>query len=273
MRRWLATAGIAALCIAPLGADVTITQTTSVEGGMMPAATQGATPKMVMRIKGTKLRTDLEVMGQTTVTIVDVVSRQTIVLNATNKTARIISPEAAAAAMPSEMPKMDVSFKATGQSKTIEGAQCDEHTFTMKMEMSELGGPGGKMPPEAAAMMKDVHLTVNGNIWVATSGPGTADYVALQKAAIASSMAGALTGAGGSQQRGGMEKMLAAAASAPGLPYLSEIHTSFSGTGPMVQMLQQSGAMKITQKVTSVSTDAIPDDMFTVPADYQVDKK
>jgi hypothetical protein len=272
MRRWLATAGIAALCIAPLGADVTITQTTSFEGGMMAAATQGATPKMVMRIKGTKMRTDFEVMGQNTVTIIDVVSRQTIILNPATKTAQVISAEAAAAAMPAEMPKMDVSFKATGQSKAIEGAQCDEHTFTMKMEMSELGAGGGKMPPEATAMMKDVHLTVNGNIWVAKSGPGTADYVALQKAAIAANMVGALTGAGGAQ-RGGMEKMLAAAASAPGLPYLSEIHTSFSGTGPMVQMLQQSGAMKITQKVTSVSTDALPDDMFTVPAGYQIDKK
>jgi hypothetical protein len=272
MRRWLATAGIAALCMAPLGADVTITQTTSVEGGMMPAATQGAAPKMVMRIKGTKMRTDFEVMGQNTITIVDAVSRQVIVLDAARKTAQIITPEAAAAAMPAEMPKMDVSFKATGQSKSIEGAQCDEHTFTMTMDMSEMGGPRGKMPPEAAAMMKDVQMMIAGTVWVAKSGPGTADYVALQKAAIAANMAGALTGAG-TRAPGGMEKMLAAAASAPGLPYLTEINTSFSGTGPMVQMLQQSGTMKITQKVTSVSTDAITDDMFTVPPGYQVEKK
>jgi hypothetical protein len=272
MRRWLATAGIAALCIVPLGADVTITQSTTIEGGMMAAAGPGAAPKMVMRIKGTKLRTDLDVMGQNNVTIIDVVTRETIILNAATKTAQVISPEAAAAAMPAQMPKVDVSFNATGQSKTIEGAQCDEHTFTMKMDLSELGGPGGQMPPEAAAMMKDVQLTVKGNVWVAKSGPGTADYVALQKAAIAANMGGALIGAGG-PQRGGMEKMLAAVASAPGLPYLSEIHTSFSGTGAMVQMLQQSAAVKITQKVTSVSTDAIPDDMFAVPAGYQVDKK
>lgn len=271
MRRWLATVGIAALCIAPVGADVTITQTTTLEGGMAAAATQGGTPKMVMRIKGTKMRTDFEVMGQNTVTIVDVVSRQVIVLDTARKTAQIMTPEAVAAKMPPEMPKMDVSFKATGQSKTIEGAQCDEHTFTMKMDMTELGGPGGQMPPEAAAMMKDVQMMIAGNVWVAKSGPGTADYVALQKAAIAANMAGALTGAGG-RTPGGMEKMLAAAASAPGLPYVTEINTSFSGTGPMVQMLQ-AGAMKITQKVTSVATDAIPDDMFTVPADYQVEKK
>jgi hypothetical protein len=257
--------------MAPLGADVTITQTTSFEGGMMAAATQGATPKMVMRIKGTKMRTDFEVMGQNTVTIVDVVSRETIILDATKKTAQIITADAAAAAMPGELPKMDVSFKATGQTKAIEGAQCDEHSFTMKMDMSEMGA-SGQMPPEAAAMMKDVHIMVTGNIWAAKSGPGTADYLTLQKAAIAANMGGALTGAG-ARKPGGMEKMLAAAASAPGLPYLSEINTSFSGTGPMVQMLQQSGTMKITQKVISVSTDAIPDDMFTVPAGYQVEKK
>lgn len=272
MRRWLATAGIAALCIAPLGADVTITQTTNFEGGMAAAATQGGTPTMVMRIKGTKMRTDFEVMGQNTVTIVDVVSRQVIVLDAAKKTAQIMTPEAVAANMPAEMPKIDASFKATGQSKTIEGAQCDEHTFTMKMDMTELGGRGGQIPPEAAAMMKDVQMMIAGNVWVAKSGPGTADYVALQKAAIAANLAGALTGAG-ARAPGGMEKMLAAAASAPGLPYLTEINTSFSGTGPMVQMFQKSGAMKITQRVTSVATDAIPDEMFTVPADYQVEKK
>jgi hypothetical protein len=269
MRRWLATAGLAALCSVPLGADVTITQTTTLEGGILAAAGQGETPKMVTRIKGTKMRTDMEAMGQSIVTIVDVVSRQTIILNPAKKTAQIFTPEAAAGALP-DVAKMDVNFKSTGQSKIIEGAQCEEQTFTMKMNMSDLGAPG-QMPPEAAAMMKDVHLEVIGNVWVATSGPGTADYLAFLKAAIASNMVGALIGAG--QQKGGFGKMLAAAASAPGLPYLSEINPTFSGTGPMVQVLQQSGAMKITQKVTSVSTDAIADEMFTVPADYQVEKK
>jgi hypothetical protein len=269
MRRWVASAAIAALCMAPLGADVTVTQTTTIEGGVA-SAMQGATPKMVMRIKGSKMRSDIEAMGQTTTMIVDVATKQTTILNPATKTAQIISAEAAAAAMPDTLPKMDVSFKSTGQSRTIEGAQCDEHTFTMKMEMSELGA-GGQMPPEAMAMMKDVHMMVNGVLWIAKSGPGTADYLAFQKAAIAANLGSVLTGMG--QQKGGVDKMLAAATSAPGLPYLSEINTSFAGSGPMVQMMQQMGTMKITQKVTSVSTDAIADDQFQVPADYKVEKK
>jgi hypothetical protein len=269
MKRWLATAGIAALCIAPLRADVTINQTTTIEGGMA-AAMQGATPKMVMRIKGTKMRTDMEVMGQTNVIIVDVVTKQTTVLDAATKTAHVMSAQTIPADIADAVSKLDVSFKATGQSRTIEGAQCEEHTFTVKMNMGDMAA-GGQMPPEAAAMMKDVHLTVNGSTWIAKSGPGTADYLSLQKAAIAANMSGAMTGLG--QQKGGLDKMLSAAANAPGLPYLSEITTTISGSGPMVQMMQQMGAMKITQKVTSVSTDAIPDDMFTVPADYKVEKK
>lgn len=269
MRRSVATAAMAALCMAPLGADVTVTQTTTIEGGVA-AAMQGAPPKVVMRIKGSKMRSDIEIMGQTTTMIVDVATRQTTVLNPATKTAQIISAEAAAAAMPDTLPKMDVSFKATGQSRPIEGAQCDEHTFTMKMELSELGS-GGQMPPEAMAMMKDVHMMVNGSVWIAKSGPGTADYLGFQKAAIAANLGSVLTGMG--QQKGGIDKMLAAATSAPGLPYFSEITTSFAGTGAMVQMMQQMASMKITQKVTSVTTDAIPDSMFQVPADYQVEKK
>jgi hypothetical protein len=269
MRRWIATAGMAALCIASLRADVTIKQTMTFEGAMAAAA-QEAAPKMVMRIKGTKIRTDFEANGQTTVIIVDVTTRQTTLLDAATKTAHVISPEAAAAAMPAALPKMDVSFKATGQSRTIEGAQCEEQTFTVKMELAELG-LGGQMPPEVLAMMKDVHMIVNGSVWVAKSGPGTADYLALQKAAIAANMGSVLTGMG--QQKGGLDKLLAAATSAPGLPYLSEITTSVGGTSPMVAAMQQMASMKMTQKVTSVSTDAIADDMFAVPADYKIEKK
>src|SRR5688572_705683 len=132
MRRWIATAGIAALCIAPVRADVTVTQTTTFEGGAA-AAMQGATPKMVMRIKGTKMRTDVEAMGQTTVVIVDVATKQTTVLDAATKTAQVMSAEAMAALLPGTVPKVEATFTATGQTRTIEGTQCSEHTFTMKM--------------------------------------------------------------------------------------------------------------------------------------------
>lgn len=37
-------------------------------------------------------------------------------------------------------------------------------------------------------------------------------------------------------------------------------------TGPVVDVMNQMGPMKMVQKIASVSTDAVPDDVFTVPA-------
>ena len=58
MRRWLLTIGVAALCLVPLHADVTIVQTMTVEGPMA-GAIGGTLPTMTMRIKGNKARADV----------------------------------------------------------------------------------------------------------------------------------------------------------------------------------------------------------------------
>jgi hypothetical protein len=47
---------------------------------------------------------------------------------------------------------------------------------------------------------------------------------------------------------------------------------TIEGTGQMAEMMKQMGAMKITQKVSSITTDAIADDMFKVPAGYTIVK-
>jgi hypothetical protein len=74
-------------------------------------------------------------------------------------------------------------------------------------------------------------------------------------------------------QSGGMDKLMAAAASAPGLPYLTEITMTMEGSGPMVEAMKNMGPMKMVQKVTSVSTDTLSDDLFKVPDGYTVEKK
>jgi hypothetical protein len=62
-------------------------------------------------------------------------------------------------------------------------------------------------------------------------------------------------------------------AGVPGLPYLTEITMEFQGTGPMVDMMKQMGPMKMVQKISSVSTAPLADDLFTIPADYRIEKK
>jgi hypothetical protein len=63
------------------------------------------------------------------------------------------------------------------------------------------------------------------------------------------------------------------AASAPGIPYLTEMTIEMQGEGPMVDALKQMGPMKMIQKVASVSTDALADDLFKLPAGYTIEKK
>jgi hypothetical protein len=131
---------------------------------------------------------------------------------------------------------------------------------------------GAQMPPEAAGMLKGVKMAMNGSIWVAKSAPGVAEIMAFNKAALSSGLLAAVSGVKPGQP-GGMEQMLNAAASAPGLPYLTEMTLEIQGEGPMVEAMRQMGAMKMIQKVSSVSTDPISDDLFKLPAGYTIDKQ
>lgn len=271
MRKGLAVCAIVALAGIPLRADVTIVTTTTMEGpaaGMMG----GQTPKMTQRVKGLKARTDIDVMGQTMIAITDLAAKQVILLQSQTKTGQIITP-ASAAKGTSSLPDVDadVSFKPTGKSQAIDGQTCDEYTFTIRLAMAEMAG-GGQMPPEAAAMLKDVSMLMRGSTWVAKAAPGASELAAFNKAALSSNLIGAMAGLKPGQS-GGMDKLLAANASAPGIPYLTEMTMTFEGSSPAVAQMNAMGPMKMMQKVTSVSTEAIPETMFQVPQGYTIEKK
>lgn len=265
------TLAILVLCVTPLGADVTVTQTMSIEGAMT-AMMGGVTPRMVTRIKGRTSRTDIDVMDQTIATIANLATQQLIVLNGVDRTARFFgagSPAFPAGQAPA-LPKIDMTSRATGQSRVIEGAQCEEHAFTMSLNIAEMGA-SAQMPPEAAAAMKDVRMAISGSMWLATSGPAVAEYVGFHKAATDANMAAAVTGMVPGQA-GGLDGLIAAASAAPGLPYLTEMTMTFEGSGKVVDMMKLMGPMKMIQRVTSVSTDPIPDDLFVVPEGYSIVK-
>jgi hypothetical protein len=131
---------------------------------------------------------------------------------------------------------------------------------------------GGQLPPEAAAAMKDVVMIMNGSMWVAKSAPGAAEVAAFNKAAVSSNLLSAISGMQPGQT-GGMDKMMAAVASAPGVPYLTEITMTVEGSGPMVEAMSKMGPIKMVQKTSSVSTAAIADDLFRIPEGYTIEKK
>lgn len=282
MKRCLVTLAVFVLCMAPLRADLTFTQTMTMEGGAMAAMMAGKPVVITTRLKGMKARSDMEVMDTKITTLTDLTSKEITVLNHKDKTAQSIS---AVKPPDVELPKMtvDISFKPTGESKPIDGVQCFEHAFKMSFAFADMmpqpapkasQKEGAETASKAAEMMKDMKMMMDGSVWIAKSGPGASEYMAFQKAALEGNLTELLAGMmGGQQIRGGMDKLMKAITEAPGLPYLTEISMAIEGTGPMADMMkQQMTGMKLIQKMSSISTDPLADDVFTVPAGYTVKK-
>lgn len=269
MRRWSAAIAAVVFASVSLQADVTIKSRITVEGGP-PGANAGGPIEMVMQIKGMKSRTDMDAMGQKTVIIADMAARKVYMLNPATKTAQEIDSAAVVEKAGAAMPELDASVTPTGQSKAINSLSCDEYRIKMSMNMADIVGT--QVPPEAVEMMKGLTMAMDGSIWVAKEGPGAAEYVAFSKAALAANLSGVLSGAA-NKSNPGLEKLMAVTSQAQGLPCLTEMNMTVDGSGPVADMMKQSGAVKTSVTTTSIATDALAADLFTVPADYKIVKQ
>ena len=284
MRRWFAAGAVALMCVVRVSADLTITTATTLEGGMAAAAGGAPTPKIVTRIKGNKARTDIDLNGSQTSTIIDLATKQMVLLRHDDKTAQLVETGTGTVPTPQgpmPMPKIDTTVKATGQKREVSGQQCSEYAVTMTMDMSSMAGGRSDMPPEAAAMFKGLTMKMSGSTWVAKDAPGAAEYAKYQAAAAKMAM-GALAGAAGgggvgapgmgSSMPQGMEKLISGFAEAPGIAYLTELTMSVEGNSQIAAMMSQMGSMKIISRVTDVQTTALDAALFSVPADYKTIK-
>lgn len=269
MKKLVVIAVLIAFALVPVRADLTFVQTVTMEGPMAAMA-GGQSPKITMRIKGTKARSDIEMPIMSIVSIADVAEKQMIILNSQTKTAQVFTPEWAAGL---KTPGVDdVSFEPTGKTQTIDSQLCEEYQFSMTLNMDEMSAANTQFPPEAREMMKDVRMMMAGSVWIARNAPGVAEYTSYMKSASQSGAFLALSGMKPGQS-GGMEKLMAATSSAPGLPYLTEVTMTWQGTGPMVDAMSKMGPMKMIQKISSVSTEPISDDLFKIPEGYAIEKK
>jgi hypothetical protein len=273
MKRCLATLLVFAVCSAVVRADVTIVQSRTMEGAAAAMGGGNMAPKTTIRIKGMKSRSDVELPINTSV-ITDLVLKQVFLLRHDQKTAQITSAGApattTAAAKPPAM-SPDGAVTATGRSQVIDGVKCDEYTFTTQLAMAEM--TGSQMPPEAAQMLRDLTLVMKVSTWVAKDMPGAAEYITFQKALARSDFAASGLGIPPGVKVPGMETVLKALSSVDGLAYLTVMDLAVEGgSGQMADMMRQMGAMKITTKVTSISTDPVADDLFKVPEGYAISK-
>ena len=142
-KRGLATLLVFAFCSAIVRADVTLVQTTTIEGGMAQMAGAGGanmSPKSTIFIKGMKSRTEMDAGPVSVITITDLTTKQVIILRPDQKTATIVTatpPPAAGTGAPATPPitlAIDASVKPTGKTQVIDGFKCDEFTFTTTMD-------------------------------------------------------------------------------------------------------------------------------------------
>ena len=202
---------------------MTVSITTSIEGGLASGPSNtGMSPKVVTKISGAKSRTDVDMGDQVVTTIIDTESNQMYVLRPEEKTALLFPVDAVAAGQPAG-PAIDAEVKPTGRTRDIEGVSCAEFAVMMKMNMAAMAaGAGSSLPPEAAAMLKDVFLRVTGSTWVAKDAPGATDYAAFQKAAARAAMSALSrvsgSGGGSSPLPSGMERLFTGFPEATGIP-------------------------------------------------------
>jgi hypothetical protein len=263
--RYLAAAIVvgALLAGAPASADLTITQ--SVAGKIGPVSADGDS---VTYLKGTRMRTDSKVSNRDVSTIIDLEKRQFVSLNHEKKEAEITDMSAVAQSLQQiGASDMTVSLTPTGNKKEVLGHGCEDHAVSIKVPFQPPKGSGGGDGPVLI-------IAMGGPACLSATAPGRDDYAKFYTAAAEQGLfitdprqAKASPG-----QAKGMMEMYRAMAKA-GMPLTSELNIGFEGGGPLAGMMGRMGGSKLTSRVTKLSTDAVADSVFEIPAGYKVKGK
>ena len=232
--------------VSPASADLGLTMTMSMNaGGMAVNAT------MEIRLKESKMRSDVKLMQQDMSIFFDAAAKEVWMVN--HATREITSADASTVAgrFPVAFGEAVVSMKPTGETKEILGRTCQGYAIEMTLPMS--------VGQEAISMK------LSGTLWIAGKGPGVDEYKAVSKAAADSGFSTSFMAQG--PQAKGMLEMQRAMADA-GIPLAQEFQMTLEGTGQAAAAMAQFGNMTMTTTVTALSTDAIADDVMTLPAGY-----
>ena len=246
---------VAVLCTAlasPAMADVTL-KTKGSGKGMVG----GVVGDMTQYLKGGKMRMDQTTgAGRSTTTIIDTAGRRMMVIDHEKKQAQIVDM----AAMGEALEKVgggdvSVAINPTTQTRTVAGMSCTVYDVKIAVPMQGAG----------------ITMVMSGPQCLSKTAPGMADFVAFYKAA---SQGGMFFDAAQAKAQPAMAKAMAdmqRKMSELGVPLAAETTVAMDGSGPMAEMMKKMSST-ITTEVVSISTDAIPDSTFEVPAGYSVKK-
>jgi hypothetical protein len=246
MKRLLFVFAALVLSAAAASADVTVTMTIS--GSAAQTAISGTTTTWA---KGTKLRVDTEMLGQSLTILTDSATKQQWKIDHGAKQIEPFDPNAAMAALPVSLGDVKAVVAPNGQTKEVLGRHCQGYTVEVTIPMTLAG--------------ETIVMKISGPAWIAKDGAGVAELRAAQKALSAQGMS-TLPFAPGPQAKGMAEltKVLGEA----GVVLEQENQITMEGTGQMAQMVAQLGSMTFITKVTVLTTDPIPDSTFALPEGY-----
>jgi hypothetical protein len=225
---------------------MTMTLTMNMGGGSMVINSE-----MQTRIKASKMRADVKLMGQDMSVLFDQGTKQVLMINHATKEISNTDPGALAANNPVAFGEAAVSMKPTGETKELLGRACQGYAIEMTVPMT-VGA-------------ETITMRMSGTIWIADKGPGVEEYKALSRAAAESGFSTSFMAQGPTMK--GMVEMQKTMAEA-GIPMSQEFRMSLEGTGQAAAMMGQMGNMVMTMTVTSISTDAVADEVFAEPAGY-----
>jgi hypothetical protein len=217
----------------------------------------------VEHIKGLKMRSDMSLGGTPMTTIIDLENQKFTSINHKKKEAVVYDMAKFRQELDKTVKSSEgtASLKPSGETKEFGGKSCTGYVMNVTTPMAI--GEGMEMT-----------MIMTGPVFIAKGAPGSADFKAFYLAAAEKGFIASDPRAikGAAAQTRGMTNFYKAIAETGGLPYYMESAVKIEGGGPMAGMMNKmvGGNAAFTKTVTAVSTDAIGDDKFQVPADYKV---
>jgi hypothetical protein len=232
-------------------ADVTLTQNTTGADGKRQVQSQTVTS-----IKGSKLRIETKSGDETVTTIYDINNGRQIVLRSRGKEAAVSDFTQESAESENKKFAAEVTFNATGQSKTVLSRNCDEYSFTIRVPVFE----------ELA-----VDLFITGSVYVLRDGPESKEFADFVMRAqkqnliwgVSSDNVGAIALARA------QTALYQEAANVGGIPLETDEDVQFQG-GYWSKPFVKGNSGEKTTVVTSISSDPLPDNRFLVPAGWKI---
>jgi hypothetical protein len=257
MRRTFGVLASVMLVSAPAWADITLTSKMT---GKMAG---GDGTIQVVKVKGSKMRTDMTRGSDMTSTIFDVDAGKMIVLDHKKKEAVVLDTAAIVETMGKSASSIDVKtdLKPTSEKKQVAGYDCTVYDTNVTVAMSP-GGEGANMT-----------LSMTGPACLSANAPGKAEYEQFYTASVAKGFF--FTDPRAAKAQPGMAKAIAEASkkwAEAGVPLSSTTSMKFDGGGMLTGMMNKMMGGPTTTELTKVDTGTIADTEFVVPADYKVKK-